>query len=311
LITLESGVLRKTVARDAAGLASDVRQLRISLETRTTREYLPHAQRMYDVLIRPWVGDLAPHGVTTLVFVPDGPLRTIPMAALHDGEKFLIERYAVAVTPGLQLTDPRPLAREQPQVLLAGVSKGIRDLPPLPAVPGELEGIQSKVGGDLLLDEAFTEARVKQEFTERDFNIVHVASHASFGAESSDSVVEAYDKAVTFDDFGKLVGFKRFSEQPIELLALSACETAQGSDRAALGLAGLAVKAGARSALGTLWSVNDESTSEVMRHFYEALGSPGISKAEALRSAQRSLLVDRVHRHPYYWSPFLLINNWL
>jgi len=311
LITLESSVLRKTVPRDEATLAAEVRQLRLGLETKTTREYLEHAQRMYDLLVRPWISDLEPQGVDTLVFVPDGPLRTIPMAALHDGEKFLIERYAVAVTPGLQLTDPRPLTREAPHVLLAGVSKSIRDFPALPSVPGELEGIQSQVGGDLLLDEAFQSARVEQELAERDFNIVHVASHANFGAESADSGVQAYDRALSFDEIGKLVGFKRFSEQPIELLALSACETAQGSDRAALGLAGLAVKAGARSALGTLWSVNDASTSELMQRFYEALGSPEVSKAEALRSAQRSLLADGTHRHPYYWSPFLLINNWL
>jgi CHAT domain-containing protein len=312
LLTLPSGMLRVTVPVRAETLEADVRGLRRLLEKRTTNEYLAHAQRLYDVIVRPWQAQLEQLGVNTLVFVPDGPLRTVPMGALHDGERFLIERYAVAVTPGLHLTDPKALSREQSRILLAGLSEQVDDaFGPLPFVPGELTGIQASYPGEKLLDETFRAAQIEQTLTDHDFTIVHLATHAQFGEKSSDSFVLTHDKRLSFDELGRLISFARFRDQPIELLALSACETAEGSDRAALGLAGIAVKAGARSALGTLWSVNDAASASLMTRFYEELHRPGVSKAEALRRAQRSLIGERLHRHPYYWSPFLLINNWL
>ena len=105
--------------------------------------------------------------------------------------------------------------------------------------------------------------------------------------------------------------FRRYSDQPVELLTLSACQTAAGDDRSALGLAGVAIKAGARSALGTLWFVNDEASSQLITDFYRHLLEPGQTKASALQLAQRSLITDPRYRHPGYWSPFLLIGNWL
>lgn len=97
----------------------------------------------------------------------------------------------------------------------------------------------------------------------------------------------------------------------MELLTLSACQTAAGDDRAALGLAGVAVKAGARSALATLWFINDQATALLITEFYHQLRDPDLSKAKALQRAQLILLNDRRYQHPGYWSPFLLIGNWL
>lgn len=102
----------------------------------------------------------------------------------------------------------------------------------------------------------------------------------------------------------------RQNRRPIEILILSACQTAAGDKRAALGLAGVAVRSGARSTIATLWSVQDNSTAELITHFYAALKQPGITRAEALRQAQLSLLRSLDYQHPYYWAPFVLVGNW-
>jgi CHAT domain-containing protein len=101
-------------------------------------------------------------------------------------------------------------------------------------------------------------------------------------------------------------------DKPVELLTLSACQTAAGDDRAALGLAGIAVKSGARSAFATLWFVDDEASTLVVGDFYQDLhDTPGISKARALQAAQIKVLSDPRYDHPCYWAPYLIIGNWL
>src|SRR5437870_9153673 len=107
------------------------------------------------------------------------------------------------------------------------------------------------------------------------------------------------------------VGRLRFREDALELLTRSACQTAAGDDRAALGLAGVAIKAGARSALATLWFIDDQASSELVAEFYRQLQEPAISRAKALQHAQLTLISDGHYRHPGYWAPFLLLNNWL
>jgi CHAT domain-containing protein len=113
------------------------------------------------------------------------------------------------------------------------------------------------------------------------------------------------------DGLERVMKLSRFRDEPVELLTLSACRTAAGDERAALGLAGIAVKAGARSALATLWYINDQASSEMVAEFYRRLAEPDMSKARALQEAQRTLMRDPRYRHPGFWSPFLLIGNWL
>ncbi|GJL64912.1 MAG: hypothetical protein NPIRA04_35660 [Nitrospirales bacterium] len=108
-----------------------------------------------------------------------------------------------------------------------------------------------------------------------------------------------------------MIGLYQFRDTPLDLLTLSACETAAGDDRAALGLAGVAIKAGARSALATLWFINDKATSELITEFYRQLQNVSVSKAMALQIAKKTLMSHPSYQHPGYWSPFLLINNWL
>ena len=107
-----------------------------------------------------------------------------------------------------------------------------------------------------------------------------------------------------------LMSLGKYRNHQVDLLTLSACQTALGNERAALGLAGVAVKAGVRSAVATLWNVDDEATSLAIRELYRQLRKDGMSKAKALQNAQKMLLSQRKYWHPLYWAPFLLIGNW-
>jgi len=312
LLGLTSGLKRFTVDVGADALTEQVRQLRRNLETRTTYGYLAQAQQLYDWLIRPIRELLSTNRINTLVFVPDGALRTIPFAALHDGEKFLIQDWAVAVAPGLSLVEPKSIERGKVHLLLNGLTKGVQDFPPLNFVAGELHSIEKAYPSELLLDESFTLANINHRLTDEQYSIVHIASHGQFDRDVRKTFVLTYDSKLTLNDLEALIRPSQYRGRPVELLVLSACQTAAGDDRAALGLAGVAVKAGARSALATLWFVNDQSTSTLITEVYnQLLLTPPVSKARALQAAQVKLLSDRRYRHPCYWSPYLIIGNWL
>ncbi len=311
LVSLPTGLKRVTVPVPSTTLTQEVRTFRRLLEKRTTREYLPHAQQIYEWLLRPLEVDLKAFAIDTLVVVPDGPLRTIPLAALHDGTEFVIQRYAIATTPGLNLTDPRPLNRERLKVLAGGLTQATQGFPPLPHVSIELQTIRTLYGGDQLVNQQFRVGGLEKELKEKPLSVLHIASHGRFEKDVAHSFILTYDDKLTMAKLDQYVGLFRFRQDPLELLTLSACETAAGDDRAALGLAGVAIKAGARSALATLWSINDEASSMLVAEFYRQLRDPSATKAVALRRAQLQLLGDPVYQHPAYWSPFLLLNNWL
>jgi len=239
-------------------------------------------------------------------------LRTVPLAALYDGERFLIEDMAVAVVPGLSLIDPKALERREARVLLNGLSKSVQGYAALGFVTDELNRIDQTYAGETLLDEGFTLAELHKKLREEQFSIVHIASHGQFDRDVRKTFLLTFDTKLTLNDLESSIRPSQYRGRPIELLVLSACQTAAGDDRAALGLAGVAVKAGARSALASLWFVNDQSTSALTTEFYQQLRlKPPISKARALQAAQLKLLGDRRYRHPCYWSPYLIIGNWL
>jgi len=166
-------------------------------------------------------------------------------------------------------------------------------------------------GGKRLLNDEFRVVRMEGELKEEPFTILHIASHGKVETDVKNSFILAFDDKITMDRLSQLVGLYQFRNSPLELLTLSACETAAGDDRAALGLAGMAIKAGARSALATLWSIDDAATSDLVAEFYKQLQDPAVSKAVALQRAQLQILKDPERQHPTYWAPFLLINNWL
>jgi CHAT domain-containing protein/uncharacterized protein HemY len=312
LVSLPSGMVRKTVPVGAEALTEEIRAFRNLLEKRSTREYLSHGKKLYGWLIQPIEPLWADARIDTLVFVPDGALRTIPLAALHDGTQFLIKKYAVATTPGVTLTDPRPLDRKGIKLLSVGITEAVQDFPALPHVSREIETIHRLYGGTSLLNKQFMMSRVEEELKAHPYSIMHIASHGQFQSESKDTFLLAYDGKMTMDRLEEYVGMLRFREEPLALITLSACETAAGDDRAALGLAGVAIKAGARSALASLWFLDDEASSLLVTEFYQQLhDDSAASKATALQRAQIRFLENPDYNHPAYWAAFLLLNNWL
>jgi CHAT domain-containing protein len=285
----------------------------LNLEDRATDSYLEQGQELHGWLIKPLEPLMAKAGLDTMVFVPDGALRTVPMAALHDGEHFLIEKYAVAVTPGLELMETKPAERVEPLVMIRGLSEARDGFPPLANVPAEVAEIKKLyTKSDTLMNEQFVHDATGETLKKEPFTIVHIASHGHIDSDVRKSFVLTFDKHLTLDDLETYIRPGQLRDHPLDLLTLSACETAAGDDRAALGLAGVAVKAGARSAFATLWSVNDAASAELVGDFYKELTShPEWSKAQALQAAQKKLLVQYRYSHPCYWAPYLIIGNWL
>ena len=169
----------------------------------------------------------------------------------------------------------------------------------------ELQSIQGLYGGDLLLNQDFLVSRLEKQLREEQFTVVHIASHGRFESDVAKTFLLTFDDKLTMERLDQFVGLFRFRDEPLELLALSACETAAGDDRAALGLAGVAIKAGARSALATLWGINDPASSTLIAEFYRQFRDPSVSRAVALQRAQLKLLHDPRYQHPGYWSAVL------
>ncbi len=271
------------------------------------------SSKLYDWLVRPADQALQAHGIETLVFVPDGPLRNLPMAALYDGSQYLVENYQVALTPGLQLLEPRALGQEQLQALSVGLTESRQGFSALPGVQQEIEQIQASVPSKVVLDKAFTKENLQRQLKDSTFPIVHLATHGQFSSDPEQTFLLTWDTQINVREIRKLLKSRRDSQtKPIELLVLSACQTAAGDSQAALGLAGLAVQSGARSTLATLWSVNDRSTAKLMTELYQDLAASNeISRGASLRQAQLALLHSDKYNHPFYWSAFVLVGNWL
>ncbi|MFH7028412.1 MAG: CHAT domain-containing protein [Heteroscytonema crispum UTEX LB 1556] len=306
----KTAIPQQKVENIVAELRKDLRDVAGTVQVKQ------QSQQVYDWLIRPVSADLAKSGIKTLVFVLDGSLRNIPMGVLYDKQqqKYLIEKYAIALAPGLQLLDPKPLQKVRLNALTGGVAEERsidgQKFSSLQNVARELQRIQSQVpDSEKLLNQNFTETNLRKQLQTLPVSVVHLATHGEFSSDPEKTFILTWDRLLKVKDFDTLL---RVSDQSrsstIELLVLSACKTAEGDDRAALGLAGIAVRAGARTTLATLWSVDDESTANLMSEFYQQL-NVGLNKAEALQRAQ--LAVFAQEKRPFFWAPFVLVGNWL
>ncbi len=314
LLSLPDGIHQFIVPVSSQILTKTVVEFQQNLQKRADFRFIQQSQQLYGWLISPIRSQLHNHNINTLVVVPDGPLRMIPMAALYDsdGKHFLVEDFALATTPGLDLTEPRPLPREQVSVLLSGLSKSVQNFSPLPNVPQEIKNIHTLFEeSTVLLDQEYLLDKVKAALQQTPYSIIHIASHGQFNRNPKKTFLLTYDDKLTMDRLENLLSFSQFRQEPVELLTLSACQTAVGDEQSALGLAGVAIKAGARSALASLWFVNDEATSVLISEFYHQLKNPQLSRAQALQNAQKKLIEMPAFRHPAYWGAFLLIGNWL
>jgi CHAT domain-containing protein/RNAse (barnase) inhibitor barstar len=293
-------------------LEAIIEQLRQSIVIRSRRQFYTPSQQLYDYLIRPAIKDLVSNQIKTLVFVPDGSLRNIPLEALHDGKNYLIEQYSVALTPGLQLLTPRPLEQVELKTIAAGLTEERQGFTALDHVDLELKEIKEHSHSIVLLNQEFTSQSLQQKIRFSDYPIVHIATHGQFSSSLEDTFILAWDSQININQLDNILQTRNLSQNDaIELLVLSACETAIGDKWAALGLAGMAVRAGARSTLATLWSVNDRATAELMSQFYQELSEKHLPKAEAIRQAQLKLIHSRWYNHPFYWAPYVLLGNWL
>jgi CHAT domain-containing protein len=337
LLETSDGIQARHVDIDAAALRTQA--LAFAASVREAKpEYIGQARALYDLLLRPVEPLLTQGKVETLVVVPDGALRLIPLGALHDGERFAVAKYALATAPGLTITSaPRP-GTDLGKVLLAGLSEPgpvLDKLPPqalerltgtegsrgvrspdlkeglaLPGVTEEIRALKDETKGDRLLNSEFTVARFRTQVGTGGYRVVHIASHALFSQRAQTSFILAYDDVLTIDELQTLLRREEVQQNPIDLLSLSACQTAEGDDRAPLGIAGAALRAHAGSALGSLWPVDDEATKMLMVRFYEQLISGKASKAKALQQAQLQLIGNQSFEHPFFWAPFILVGSW-
>ncbi len=339
MVMPEGNPIRKVVPEaNAAVLRQTLTEFRSAVTDVTdSRGYKASAQKLYQWLIAPLEPQLESLGIDTLIFCMDAGLRLIPMAALHDGQQFLVEKYSIGSIPSVSLTNSRYKPVKDAQVLGMGAST-FQKLSPLPAVPMELEMITRQLwSGESFLNENFTLDNLKAQRQQKPFEIIHLATHAEFqSGDASNSYIQLWDTQLSLDRLRQM----GWQEAPqVELLALSACRTAVGDERVELGFAGLAVQAGVKSALASLWYVNDEGTLALMSGFYQHLRQPDVTiKAEALRRAQIAMLRGQVRlengqlqgleglgsiplppelaargnnelSHPFYWAGFTMIGS--
>ena len=287
-----------------------------------TQALLPNLREIYRWSIEPLESELAANKIKTLVFVLSGKLQNVPMAALYDGKQYLLEKYGVVLAPSLQLLNTQTISRNKLRVLAAGLSQQVEVrgeiFPALNNVTEELQKIEQIFPkSQLLLNREFTLGNIEQQI-QKDFPIVHIATHGLFSSDRAKTFIVTGDRnIINLEDFSTLLGSSR--NRP-ELIVLSACDTATGDERAVLGLAGVAVRSGS-STIASLWSVEDASTSRLMSRFYRQLQSPGSKKVEALQQAQLSLVenlranpplpeLKQLPPHPYYWASYVLVGNW-
>ncbi|MCT7996783.1 CHAT domain-containing protein [Laspinema olomoucense] len=342
-------IYKKVEAADRETLLKVVTDFRKAIadpRSRTTKSYQVPAQQLYEWLIQPLAADLVDLEIDTLMFSMDEGLRSLPVAALYDGQQFLIENYTIGLIPSVNLTEMNYNPLNNAQLLAMGVSE-FSELYPLPAVPVEIASILTEWPGQAFLNENLTLKNLQEQRQKEAFQMIHLATHADFKPGSpSNSFIQLWDTTLPLSELRRL----KWNEPPVELLVLSACRTAIGDRNAELGFAGLAVQAGVKSALASIWYISDEGTVALMNEFYNQFrsgwtkedGTPSSTrpyiKAEALRRAQIAMiqgdwqieqgewiannpsrkislppelkhLANQNLNHPYYWAAFVMIGS--
>ncbi len=299
------------IARDQVQQTLQVLRQELARVIDPTR-FLQPAQQVYDWLIRPMGQQLRDQAIKRLVFVLDGDLRNTPMAGLYDQfkQQFLIEQFTIAVAPGLKLVVPRSLAESGQRSLQAGLSEARQGFKELPHVAQEIVAIASHVPSFQLLNARFTVPQLQQQLQQETYTMMHLATHGQFSSYADQTFILTWDDRLDIPQLEQLLA-QDSDHDRMALLTLSACETAQGDNRATLGLAGIAVRSRADSTLASLWAVDDSSTGELMNVFYQQLVQGSEGRAAALQQAQLSLLHSQLYQHPFYWAPFIMVGNWL
>ncbi|MBK1986984.1 CHAT domain-containing protein [Sphaerospermopsis aphanizomenoides BCCUSP55] len=306
------------------------------------KSYFIPAQKLYEWIIKPIEPALQANKINTVIFSLDRGLRTLPIAALYDGNQFLIEKYSVGIIPSFSLTDTRYIPIVKSDILALGISQSTEGQDPLPSVPVEINTVSKELWrsqSQTLLDQESTLENLESLSRKKHFGILHLATHGDFKpGKINNSYIQLWNQKIRIDQLRKLSQELGWSKEPkVEMLVLSACRTAVGSDEAELGFSGLAVQAGVKTVLGSLWYVSDQGSLALMTKFYDELNTIPL-RSESLRQAQIAMLKEEVRiadgklylspeksipltpellnsgnidlSHPYYWSAFTIIGNW-
>jgi CHAT domain-containing protein len=309
-----------------------INKARLTLESSgnadLSSDKLEHLQKLYRWLLP--LEESFRNKIETLVFIPDSSLRSISMAALHDGKQYLVDKdYAISVTPSIQLLKTRTSRPSHLNALIAGAEverKGFDSLSFQTQISGVKKALEPKASEGSL--EVFGKPKILNQFKKEEFavaiqsssyNLIHLATHGQFNENLQTTFILTGDKpeekqdirqfSFTISDLAEWIRVRnQRNTNPIELFVLSACQTATGSNRLILGLAGIAVKSGANATLAPLWSINLDSAPYFMEYFYEELAANReINKALAVQKAQRRLKED--FKAPYHWAAYVLIGK--
>ncbi|TAE60890.1 MAG: CHAT domain-containing protein [Nostocales cyanobacterium] len=307
-----------------------------------SNSYFNSSQKLHEWIIKPIEKALEINKIDSVIFCMDSGLRTLPIAALYDGEKFLIEKYSLGLIPSFSLTDTRYVPIIQSDILALGISQSTEGQDPLPSVPLEIQTVSKEIWSNqsqILLDQDSTLENLEARSRQKHFGILHLATHGDFKPGNvSNSYIQLWNQKLRVDQIRQLSQELGWQKDPkVEMLVLSACRTAVGSNEAELGFSGLSVQAGVKSVLGSLWYVSDQGSLALMTKFYDRLNTIGL-RSESLRQAQLAMLKKEVQitdqqlylsaeksiplppelinsgrinlSHPYYWSAFTMIGNW-
>jgi CHAT domain-containing protein len=305
ILRLPNGTVKSyPVKIKAKQLETQIDNWRYLLEELSSERYLALSQSLYNLLIRPLANDLEAIAPARIVFINDGRLRNVPMAALHDGQKFLIEKYAISYSLGLNSISKRETERDDLKTLAFGLTVRRNGFPALTNTEQEIDDLGKFVDVSQFVNQEFTQENFQQQL-DKGYPIVHLATHAQFGGSPENTFIQAFDREISLNELEAILSGL---QQPIELLVLSACQTAAGNDRSILGLAGIAARSSIDSVVGSLWAVNDAQTVSLMEDFYKYLSQESLNESQALRAAQLEQ-IEQPLGHPGIWSSFIVIGS--
>ncbi len=284
-------------------LNDKIRQWQTDLTNVNGQRYLETGNFFYRLIFEPFAEKMAEIEPNLIVFFNEGLLRNVPMSSLYDSQtqQFLIEQYPLSFSLARNFL----IANQQEELTSAlafGLSKPRPPINiPLPQVREEVELVANQLNIQGFIDESFTKDNLAKSLAENQPQLLHLATHGEFTGLIENSFIQSYDQVLSPRELEKLLILSR-----LNLLTLSACQTSIGNARSVLGLAGIAVRIGIPSVLGSLWSINDDITVDFVEDFYENYKN-GVSTAVALRQAQIEQI--KIQSHPFNWSPFILIGN--
>jgi CHAT domain-containing protein len=340
LITAQSTTARVAPTNEATVLATAKTLIKTVSDRKPRQHYLPPSQQLYNWLIKPLSSQLAAEKIQNLIFIVDEGLRSLPFAALHDGQSFLVERYSLSLMPTYSLVSRNQSELTIKNSVLAMGASQFEFLTPLPAVPWELEMVTQAFPNlpqdKQFFNQAFTRQALRNQLLSQPYGVVHLATHTLVEpGDISNSYIQFTDGRLRLSDLDKDATLW----QRVNLLVLSACNTALDDRQAEMGFAGIAIKSGVRSTLASLWRVDDVGTLVLMQQFYQALQQEPPLIAEALQQAQIAMLkgkarfsrqllrsssaptpdqlslrlksseLEGLRDHPYYWAAFTLIGQ--